>query len=176
MERQQERPEGRPEGRKVELSTSLAESMTRRKAVLKKPVEGKAQSKRERKTTDQFVGRRKTSIARVALKSGSGKITINKRDINEYFTRADLRAAVLRPFAVAEKAGQFDVNATVHGGGIMGQAHAVALGIARSIDRNDNTAHAKLKAAGLFTRDPRMVERKKYGLHKARRATQFSKR
>ncbi|MBX3720598.1 MAG: 30S ribosomal protein S9 [Turneriella sp.] len=150
--------------------------MTRRKVALKKPADAKAQVRRTRKNTDQFVGRRKTSVARVALKSGSGKITINNRDLNEYFTRADLRAAVLQPFVVAEKAGQFDVKATVYGGGIRGQAQAISLGIARSIDQNDNTTHSKLKAAGLLTRDPRMVERKKYGLHKARRATQFSKR
>lgn len=172
MEKQQDRNDGRkPEG-----VISLAESMTRRKGALKKPTDGKAQVKRTRKPTDQFVGRRKTSVARVALKAGSGKITINNRELNEYFTRADLRAAVLQPFIVAEKAGQFDVKATVYGGGIQGQAQAISLGIARSIDVNDNTVHSKLKAAGLLKRDPRMVERKKYGLHKARRATQFSKR
>jgi len=175
MDKPQERQD-RGEGRRNEGVTSLAESMTRRKVALKKPADAKAQVRRTRKNTDQFVGRRKTSVARVALKSGSGKITINNRDLNEYFTRADLRAAVLQPFVVAEKAGQFDVKATVYGGGIRGQAQAISLGIARSIDQNDNTTHSKLKAAGLLTRDPRMVERKKYGLHKARRATQFSKR
>lgn len=175
MEKPQERQD-RGEGRKPEGVVSLAESMTRRKVALKKPTDEKAQVRRVRKNTDQFVGRRKTSVARVALKAGSGKITINNRDLNEYFPRADLRAAVLEPFMVTEKAGQFDVKATVYGGGIQGQAQAICLGIARSIDQNDSTAHSKLKAAGLLTRDPRMVERKKYGLHKARRATQFSKR
>ena len=107
---------------------------------------------------------------------GSGKVIINNRELNEYFSRADLRAAVLHPFQVAEKVGQYDVKVSVYGGGIQGQAQAISLGIARSIDRNDETSHSKLKAAGLLRRDPRMVERKKYGLHKARRATQFSKR
>nr|WP_281054981.1 30S ribosomal protein S9 [Turneriella parva] len=141
-----------------------------------KPAGAEAQVRRERKTTDQFVGRRKTAVARVSLKPGSGKITINNRDINEYFPRPDLRAAVLAPLVVTERVGQIDVNVNVYGGGVAGQAQAVSLGIARSIDRADNTQHTKLKAAGLLRRDPRMVERKKYGLHKARRATQFSKR
>ncbi len=149
--------------------------MTKRKASLK-PVAAEAQVRRERKTTDQFVGRRKTAVARVSLKPGSGKITINNRDINEYFPRPDLRAAVLAPLVVTERVGQIDVKVNVYGGGVAGQAQAVSLGIARSIDRADNTQHTKLKAAGLLRRDPRMVERKKYGLHKARRATQFSKR
>ena len=149
--------------------------MTKRKASLK-PVAAEAQVRRERKTTDQSVGRRKTAVARVSLKPGSGKITINNRDINEYFPRPDLRAAVLAPLVVTERVGQIDVKVNVYGGGVAGQAQAVSLGIARSIDRADNTQHTKLKAAGLLRRDPRMVERKKYGLHKARRATQFSKR
>lgn len=171
MENQSERKENK----KVEMA-SLAESMTRRKVAFKKTADDKAQTKRERKPTDQFVGRRKTSVARVALKMGSGKVIINNRELNEYFSRADLRAAVLHPFQVAEKVGQYDVKVSVYGGGIQGQAQAISLGIARSIDRNDETSHSKLKAAGLLRRDPRMVERKKYGLHKARRATQFSKR
>ncbi|AFM12068.1 ribosomal protein S9 [Turneriella parva DSM 21527] len=166
MEKPQERRPAAP---------TLAESMTKRKAALK-PAGAEAQVRRERKTTDQFVGRRKTAVARVSLKPGSGKITINNRDINEYFPRPDLRAAVLAPLVVTERVGQIDVNVNVYGGGVAGQAQAVSLGIARSIDRADNTQHTKLKAAGLLRRDPRMVERKKYGLHKARRATQFSKR
>jgi small subunit ribosomal protein S9 len=166
MEKPQER---RPPG------PTLAESMTKRKASLK-PAGTEAQVRRERKTTDQFVGRRKTAVARVSLKPGSGKITINNRDINEYFPRPDLRAAVLAPLVITERVGQIDVKVNVYGGGVAGQAQAVSLGIARSIDRADTTQHTKLKAAGLLRRDPRMVERKKYGLHKARRASQFSKR
>jgi small subunit ribosomal protein S9 len=173
MEKQQERNEGR----KTEGAASLAQSMTRRKATLRTETDAnKAQTKRVRKATDQFVGRRKTAVARVALKPGSGKITVNNRDINEYFTRPDLRAAVLQPLVLTERANQVDIKVNVYGGGIHGQAEAISLGIARSIDQSDNTQHSKLKAAGLLKRDPRMVERKKYGLHKARRATQFSKR
>jgi len=172
MEKQQDRQESRAR----EGQPSLAESMTRRKASMKKAPDGNAQTKRARKSTDQFVGRRKTSVARVALKPGSGKITINDRDISEYFPRPDLRATVLQPLIVTERANQFDVKARVYGGGINGQAQAISLGIARSIDSSDEAVHTKLKSAGLLKRDPRMVERKKYGLHKARRATQFSKR
>jgi len=169
-------PENREE-RKSEVVSSLAQSMTRRKAMMKpQGAAAKPEGKRARKNTDQFVGRRKTSVARVALKAGSGVITINKRKLDEYFTRADLRAAVLRPLMVTEQAGKFDIKVNVYGGGITGQAKAISLGIARSIDQSDSTAHSKLKVAGLLTRDSRMVERKKYGLHKARRATQFSKR
>ncbi len=167
MEKPQER-------RPATATPTLAESMTKRKASIKPTPE--AQVRRERKTTDQFVGRRKTSVARVSLKPGSGKITINNRDVKEYFPRADLQAAVLAPFVVTERVGQFDVNVNVYGGGVAGQAQAVSLGIARSIDSADKTQHTKLKVAGLLRRDPRMVERKKYGLHKARRASQFSKR
>lgn len=169
MEKQNEKQERR-EGQ------SLAASMTRRKVELKKTVEGKAQTKRARKATDQFVGRRKTSVARVALKPGTGKVTINDRDLAEYFSRPDLRATVMQPLLLTERANQFDVKVRVYGGGINGQAQAISLGIARSIDSTDSSVHTKLKTAGLLRRDPRMVERKKYGFHKARRATQFSKR
>ena len=172
MEKQNERSDNR----RSETAAWLAESMTKRKASLKKTPEGNAQVRRTRKSTDQFVGRRKTSVARVALKPGSGKVTINARDIAEYFPRADLRATVLQPLIVSERASQFDVKVRVYGGGINGQAQAISLGIARSIDQSDSAVHSKLKSAGLLKRDPRMVERKKYGFHKARRATQFSKR
>lgn len=167
----------RKDERKAESAATLAQSMTRRKAMLKpNSVAQKAQTRRVRKPTDQFVGRRKTSVARVALKPGSGIVTINNRKLDEYFPRADLRAAVLRPLEVVEQVGKFDIKVNVYGGGITGQAKAISLGIARSIDQSDSTVHTKLKVAGLLTRDPRMVERKKYGLHKARRASQFSKR
>jgi len=168
--------ENRPESRRTETSATLAESMTKRKASLKKDEETTKQVRRQRKATDQFVGRRKTSVARVSLRPGSGKILVNNRDVNEYFTRPELRAAVMQPLLLTERAAQTDVHVNVYGGGVTGQAQAIALGIARSIDQSDSSQHSKLKAAGLLTRDPRMVERKKYGFHKARRATQFSKR
>lgn len=156
--------------------TSMTSTLARKKALFKKDAANEGQKKRERKTTDQFVGRRKTSVARVSLHPGSGKIVINNREINEYFPRPDLRASVIQPLLLTEVQGQVDVKVNVYGGGITGQAQAIALGIARSLDRADSAHHSKLKAAGLFTRDPRMVERKKYGFHKARRSTQFSKR
>lgn len=156
---------------------NAAETAPRRKITLKKSTEeAKKQARRQRKPTDQFVGRRKTSVARVSLRPGTGKVIINNRELNDYFTRADLRTMVLQPLVLTERVGQTDVYANVYGGGITGQAQAIALGIARSIDQSDSAQHSKLKAAGLLTRDPRMVERKKYGFHKARRATQFSKR
>jgi small subunit ribosomal protein S9 len=168
--------ETKSEKGRTETAGNLAESMTKRKLSLKTAEETKKQERRQRKPTDQFVGRRKTSVARVSLRPGSGKVFVNNRDINEYFTRQDLRAAVMQPLLITERAGQTDVYVNVYGGGITGQAQAIALGIARSIDQSDSTQHSKLRAAGLLTRDPRMVERKKYGFHKARRATQFSKR
>lgn len=156
---------------------SPVEPTPRRKVILKKTTEEvKKQVRRQRKPTDQFVGRRKTSVARVSLRPGTGKVIINNRELNDYFTRADLRSMVLQPLVVTERVSQTDVYANVYGGGITGQAQAIALGIARSIDQSDSAQHSKLKSAGLLTRDPRMVERKKYGFHKARRATQFSKR
>jgi small subunit ribosomal protein S9 len=168
--------EKKKESTQTDASATFAESMTKRKLSLKKDEQGTKQVRRQRKPTDQFVGRRKTAVARVSLRPGTGKILVNNRDINEYFTRADLRVAVMQPLLLTERAAQTDVHVNVYGGGVTGQAQAVALGIARSIDQSDSSQHSKLKAAGLLTRDPRMVERKKYGFHKARRATQFSKR
>jgi small subunit ribosomal protein S9 len=160
----------------TETAANPPEPVKKRKASLKTEKEAPKQPRRQRKPTDQFVGRRKTAVARVSLRPGTGKIVINNRDLNDYFTRIDLRAAVMQPLLITERASQTDVYVNVYGGGITGQAQAIALGIARSIDQSDSSQHSKLRAAGLLTRDPRMVERKKYGLHKARRAPQFSKR
>lgn len=121
-------------------------------------------------------GRRKTSAARVFLKKGSGKITVNGKNLEEYIVDATRRQLVWQPFEVAGCKGQFDANITVVGGGLSGQAGAIRHGISRALCNTDETNRPKLKSAGLLTRDPRMVERKKYGLHKARRAVQFSKR
>ena len=175
-ERNQNQGSRRNQAPKADAGT-LAQSLTKRKVALKKPgVEAEPQKKRVRKSTDQFTGRRKTAVARVWVRPGTGKFIINDLEIEKYFPRKDLQIAVKKPLLVSEKENQFDVFASVMGGGIAGQAHAVSLGLARSIDSSDSTVHSKLKAAGLLKRDPRMVERKKYGLHKARRATQFSKR
>ena len=121
-------------------------------------------------------GRRKKSIARVYLVPGTGKITINKRDIDDYFGLETLKTIVRQPLAATETADKFDVQATVRGGGTTGQAGAIRHGIARALVDADEDYRAVLKSAGYLTRDPRMKERKKYGLKKARRAPQFSKR
>ncbi len=123
-----------------------------------------------------FVGRRKTSVARVMLKPGSGKIIVNKRPLEEYFTILRLQKHATEAFDISGLRDQFDVYVNVKGGGIDGQAGAIRLGIARAIEAKYPDLRSKLKQNGLLTRDPRMVERKKYGKHKARRSTQFSKR
>lgn len=121
-------------------------------------------------------GRRKDAVARVWVKPGSGKVTINGRDQEVYFARATLRLVIDQPFQVAGRAGQYDVVATVKGGGLSGQAGAVKHGIAQALTRFEPALRSVVKAAGFLTRDPRVVERKKYGRAKARRSFQFSKR
>ena len=121
-------------------------------------------------------GRRKKSIARVRLYPGTGVITINGRDIDDYFGLETLKLIVNQPFGTTDTLGKFDIVATVTGGGISGQAGAIRHGVARALLTADENYKPLLKKAGLLTRDPRMKERKKYGLKAARRAPQFSKR
>ena len=121
-------------------------------------------------------GRRKSSVARVRLYPGSGKITINNRDVDEYFGLETLKLIINQPFGVTNTAGKYDIVANVNGGGISGQAGAIRHGVARALLLADDTYRPLLKKAGFLTRDPRMKERKKYGLKAARRASQFSKR
>jgi small subunit ribosomal protein S9 len=121
-------------------------------------------------------GRRKDAVARVWLKPGTGKITVNGRDQEVYFARPTLRLVINQPFGVAERDGQYDVIATVTGGGLSGQAGAVKHGIAQALTRYEPVLRSPVKAAGFLTRDSRAVERKKYGKAKARRSFQFSKR
>jgi small subunit ribosomal protein S9 len=121
-------------------------------------------------------GRRKDAVARVWLKPGSGKITINGRDQEVYFARPTLRLVINQVFGVAGREGQYDVVCTVKGGGLSGQAGAVKHGIAQAITRYEPALRSPVKAAGFLTRDSRTVERKKYGRAKARRSFQFSKR
>ncbi len=121
-------------------------------------------------------GRRKKSVARVRLVPGTGVITINGRDIDDYFGLETLKLIVNQPFGVTETNGKFDIIARVAGGGISGQAGAIRHGVARALLTADESYRSALKAAGFLTRDPRMKERKKYGLKAARRASQFSKR
>ena len=121
-------------------------------------------------------GRRKKSIARVYLTAGTGKITVNKRDIEEDFGLETLKVVVRQPLVAVGSLDKFDVNVSVHGGGFTGQAGAIRHGIARALLKADGEFRPTLKKAGFLTRDPRMKERKKYGLKAARRAPQFSKR
>lgn len=121
-------------------------------------------------------GKRKNAIARVWIKPGSGKIVVNGRDVTTYFARPVLRMLINQPFQTARCEAQFDVMCTVNGGGLSGQAGALRHGISRALTFFDPAMRPALKAGGFLTRDPRVVERKKYGKHKARRSTQFSKR
>ncbi len=121
-------------------------------------------------------GRRKHSVARVRMYPGTGKITINGRDIDEYFGLETLKLIVRQPMEITNTLGRFDIVCTVAGGGVSGQAGAIRHGIARALLQNGDEMRPILKKAGYLTRDPRMKERKKYGLKGARRAPQFSKR
>lgn len=121
-------------------------------------------------------GRRKSSVARVRLYNGTGKITINKRDINDYFGLETLKLIVRQPLDLTQTVGKFDVVCNVDGGGVTGQAGAIRHGISRALLEFSPEMREPLKRAGFLTRDPRMKERKKYGLKAARRAPQFSKR
>jgi len=121
-------------------------------------------------------GRRKTSVARVFLKAGKGKITINDRSLQEYFGRETARMIVMQPFDVTQTSGNFDIDVNVTGGGNSGQAGAIRHGITRALMQVNSELRSPLKKAGFVTRDPRAVERKKYGRHKARKRPQYSKR
>ena len=121
-------------------------------------------------------GRRKASVARVWVKTGTGKITVNGKTLEAYFARPVLRMIINQPFSVVNRVGSFDIDCTVLGGGLSGQAGAVRLGISRALDEIDETFHSGLRKGGFLTRDSRVVERKKYGHKKARRSFQFSKR
>ena len=139
-----------------------------------------AEVKREQKLDAQgrayATGKRKSSVARVWIKPGAGKILVNGKDQTEYFSRAVLRMLIAQPFSVVSREGQYDVFCTVVGGGLSGQAGAVRHGISKALDCFEPELHSILKKAGFLTRDSRTVERKKYGRRKARRRFQFSKR
>jgi small subunit ribosomal protein S9 len=122
------------------------------------------------------IGRRKTAVARVYLTEGTGKITVNKKDLETYFPTATLQYKVRQPLAMTNSVENFDVKVNVYGGGITGQAEAVRMAIARAMCEVDAENRGILKPEGLLTRDPRMVERKKFGQKKARKRFQFSKR
>lgn len=124
----------------------------------------------------QTVGRRKESVVRVRLREGSGRVTLNGRQLEDYFPTMATRMRVMEPLQLTSTQGRFDVDATLEGGGVNGQADALRLGIARALVDYDIEMRPSLKKAGLLTRDARAVERKKYGLRKARRAVQYTKR
>ena len=138
------------------------------------PKKEKAAASNELKTYG--TGRRKDAVARVWLKRGNGKITVNGKSFEAYFARPVLRMIINQPFAAIERVGNFDIECTVVGGGLSGQAGAVRLGISRALDEYDTIFHKALRTGGFLTRDSRVVERKKYGHKKARRSFQFSKR
>ena len=155
------------EGAGVELSEAVAvetESATPREPV------------RDELGRSYATGKRKDAVARVWVKPGSGKVTVNGREMAKYFARPVLQMILNQSFQVAGVSGQFDVMATVKGGGLSGQAGAVKHGISKALSLYDPTLRPALKAAGFLTRDSRVVERKKYGKRKARRSFQFSKR
>ncbi len=127
-------------------------------------------------TATQATGRRKNAVARVRIKTGSGKITVNGREFENYFVRESLRLVVRQPLATLDSIEKFDIDINLTGGGPAGQAGAARLGIARALTKYDGENRKALKKEGFLTRDPRAVERKKYGLHKARKRPQFSKR
>ncbi len=122
------------------------------------------------------IGRRKTSVARVILAAGSGKITVNKKPLDQYFAIETLRSEIVKPFEITQTIGKFDARINVEGGGSTGQAGAIRLSIARALVEVSDDNRVALRSAGMLTRDPRMVERKKYGQKKARKRFQFSKR
>ena len=122
------------------------------------------------------IGRRKTAVARVYVAKGKGKITVNKKDMADYFSTATLQYKVNQPLALTNNDGNFDITVNVYGGGITGQAEAIRLGLSRAMCELDPENRLVLKPEGLLTRDPRMVERKKFGQKKARKKFQFSKR
>ena len=122
------------------------------------------------------IGRRKTAVARIYLAPGKGSITVNKKDVKDYFPSATLQYKINQPFALTDNEGSFDVKVNVFGGGITGQAEAIRLALSRAMCELDEENRGVLKPEGLLTRDPRMVERKKFGQKKARKKFQFSKR
>ena len=143
-----------------------------------KPVEAAPvrQPKKDKFGRSQAVGKKKNAIARVFIKLGKGKITVNGREMDKYFPRPVLQMVIKQPFAITNRENQFDVDCTICGGGLSGQAYALRHGISRCLDLFEPELHTTLKKAGFLTRDSRIVERKKPGLSKARKRFQFSKR
>ena len=161
-------------GDKESEARALGQKVSLAKKLMAK--DGPVQKKRDKKLGGIFIGRRKTSLARVKMVKGDGQVKINKRDLSVYFPKKAQQEMALSPLIILEKRNDYNLLINVQGGGISGQAEAISLAIARCLDTESDAHHSKLREANLLTRDSRMVERKKYGLHKARRAPQFSKR
>jgi small subunit ribosomal protein S9 len=158
------------------LKDALAQAQTKRAVPEAQPDAEERQPKLDELGRAYATGKRKNAVARVWIKPGTGKITVNGRDSPVYFARPVLRMLLNQPFVVADRLGQFDVVCTVVGGGLSGQAGAVRHGISRALTFYEPGLRRALKAGGFLTRDSRVVERKKYGKAKARRSFQFSKR
>ena len=159
-----------------ELTFTGTESTEAPTVAVAEPVPVRPRGKLDKNGVAMGTGRRKTAVARVRLKAGNGQFEINGRPMTEFFRLERDQLMVQSPLKVTEKLGTLDVWVRVEGGGTTGQAGAVLLGIARALEAVDITVHSKLSDKGFLTRDPRMVERKKYGFKKARRSFQFSKR
>src|SRR6185437_6240241 len=162
-------PESHPEPRGLEALAALATPSAESAAANREPV-------RDAQGRSYATGKRKNAVARVWIKPGKGKITVNGRDQEVYFARPVLRMMIAQPLEIAGRLGEFDVDATVTGSGLSGQAGAVRHGIAKALTNYEPGLRAALKPHGFLTRDSRVVERKKYGKAKARRSFQFSKR
>jgi small subunit ribosomal protein S9 len=160
----------------AEETRSLADLARLKPAVDAEPEVAEAKPKLDPQGRAYATGRRKEAVARVWVKPGSGKFTVNGREFNTYFARPALRMVINQPFETINRLGQYDITCTVKGGGLSGQAGAVRHGIARALTAFDPALRPAMKAGGFLTRDDRRVERKKYGKAKARRSFQFSKR
>lgn len=154
---------------KIESLKDIKVSASAEKTEIRKP-------NRDKFGRSYATGKRKDAVARVWLKPGKGNITVNSKNIDEYFARPVLKMVINQPFEVANRVNEFDVVCTVSGGGLSGQAGAIKHGISKALNEYEPELRAVLKKAGFLTRDDRVVERKKYGLKKARRSYQFSKR
>jgi small subunit ribosomal protein S9 len=163
----------------ADLKDVLAAQQTATQAAATAPLptdQPKREPKRDALGRSYATGRRKNAVARVWIRPGRGEIMVNNRKVVQYFARPVLRMLITQPFLVADRYNQFDVDCTVSGGGLSGQAGAVRHGISRALTHYEPDLRGILKVAGFLTRDPRVVERKKYGKMKARRSFQFSKR
>ena len=171
-----------PAKKPATAAKAAAPKLPPKAAAASKPAAAKPAVKKEKKPSNKVAplaygtGRRKSSVARVWVKPGNGKITVNGKELETYFARPVLRMIINQPFSTVNRVGNYDIDCTVVGGGLSGQAGAVRLGISRALDQVDEAFHSALRKGGFLTRDSRVVERKKYGHKKARRSFQFSKR